>query len=125
MNRVFLIGRTTRDIEMRYTKSGTPVALFTLAVNRREGGADFIRCKAWSKTAELMQKYVPKGSRVGINGRIETDTYERDGKRITSTEIVAEEVEFLERREPSDAAEPDAQPEPVRMEDFTPVDLPY
>ena len=102
------IGRTTKDIELRYTKGGTPYATFTLAVNRKrkDGGADFIPCKAWTKTAELLSQYVPKGARIAVSGRLETSSFEKDGQRIDRMEVIAEDIEFLERRQ-SDAAEPE------------------
>lgn len=97
MNRVILIGRTTKDIELRYTNNEKAVARFTIAVNRKvQDGADFINCVAWGKTAELLDKYVKKGHRVGIIGRIQTGSYDKDGKKVYTTDVVAEEVEFLE-----------------------------
>ncbi len=101
MNRVILIGRLTKDVEMRKTTSGTSVASFTIAVNRRsrtEGqpDADFIGCVAWNKTAELLAQYTHKGSQIGVEGRIQTRNYERDGQRVYVTEVVCESVQFLE-----------------------------
>ena len=98
MNNVQLIGRVTKDIEMRTTNSGKHVVSFNLAVNRygsREE-ADFIPCVAWNKTAELMQAYVKKGNRIGITGRIQTRNYDGpDGKKVYVTEVIASDVEFL------------------------------
>lgn len=97
MNKVVLIGRTTSDIELRYTTNQTAVTRFNLAVDRRtkEDGTDFITCKAWGKTAELLEKYINKGDRIGIEGRIETGSYEKDGRKIYTTEVVVESIEFL------------------------------
>ena len=101
MNKVSLVGRTTKDIEVRYTEqTQTAVCRFTLAVNRRkkDDGADFISCQAWGKTAELMGKYVSKGDRIGVNGRIQTGSYKKDDRTIYTTDVVVEELEFLESK---------------------------
>ena len=88
MNAVVLVGRTTRDIELRRTGNGTAVASFTLAVNRdfktNDGQeADFIQCVAWKKTAELLEQYVHKGDRIAVNGSIRTRNYEDNQGRIS------------------------------------------
>lgn len=105
MNRVVLVGRLTKDPELRYTPSGVAVATFTLAVNRafsnQEGNreADFINCVVWRKPAENVANYLKKGSLAGVDGRVQTRNYEgQDGKRVYVTEIVAESVQFLEPR---------------------------
>ena len=102
INRVVLAGRTTRDLELRSTKSGANVCSFTLAVDRNfknkngERGADFISCIAWKKTAEVMSKYVKKGSVIGVDGSIQTRNYDnRDGQRVYVTEVVVENFSFL------------------------------
>lgn len=99
MNRVILIGRTTDDIELRYTTNEKAFARFTLAVNRRgkDEGADFISCVVWNKTAELMKKYVKKGNRISVVGRIQTGSYtNKENKKVYTTDVVVEDVEFLE-----------------------------
>ncbi|OCA82195.1 single-stranded DNA-binding protein [Bacillus sp. FJAT-27225] len=108
MNRVVLVGRLTKDPELRYTPSGVPVATFTLAVNRAfsnqqgEREADFINCVVWRKPAENVANYLKKGSMAGVDGRIQTRNYEgQDGKRVYVTEVVAESVQFLEPRNSS------------------------
>lgn len=100
MNVVNLIGRTTAEIDLRYTQTGKAVGTFTLAVNRlkKEDGADFIRCQAWGKTAENMSKYVHKGYRVGVIGRLRTGSYEKNGVKHYTTDVVVSEVEFLESK---------------------------
>jgi len=105
MNRVVLVGRLTKDPELRYTPSGVPVATFTLAVNRAfsnqqgEREADFINCVVWRKPAENVANFLKKGSLAGVDGRVQTRNYEgQDGKRVYVTEIVAESVQFLEPR---------------------------
>ena len=104
MNTVVLIGRTTRDIELRRTGNGTAVASFTLAVNRdfktNDGQeADFIQCVAWKKTAELLEQYVHKGDRIAVNGSIRTRNYEDShGRTVYVTEVLVNHVEFLETK---------------------------
>ncbi|EAW7167998.1 single-stranded DNA-binding protein [Listeria monocytogenes] len=103
INRVVLVGRLTKDPELRYTPSGVAVATFTLAVNRTfsnqqgEREADFINCVVWRKPAENVANFLKKGSMAGVEGRVQTRNYEgNDGKRVYVTEIVAENVQFLD-----------------------------
>ena len=102
INRVVLVGRLTRDPELRKTQSGTSVCSFTMAVGRRvstqgQPDADFINCVAWNKTADLMTQYLHKGSLIGLEGRIQTRSYDnQQGQRVYVTEVVAESVQFLE-----------------------------
>lgn len=105
MNSVQLIGRLTKDIDLRQTQSGNSVGSFTLAVNRNftnqqgERKADFILCVAWRKTAEVLAQYTQKGSRVGVEGRIQTRNYDDpQGNRVYVTEVVVDQVHFLESR---------------------------
>ncbi|CBY55701.1 single-stranded DNA-binding protein [Listeria monocytogenes] len=106
MNRVVLVGRLTKDPELRYTPAGAAVATFTLAVNRPfkngqgEQEADFIQCVVWRKPAENVANFLKKGSLTGVDGRVQTRNYEGDdGKRVYVTEIVAESVQFLEPKQ--------------------------
>lgn len=110
INRVILVGRLTRDPELRYTPSGVAVTTFTLAVDKQfknaqgEREADFISVVAWRQTAELCAQYLKKGSQTGVDGRLQTRSYDnKEGKRVYVTEVVAENVQFLspagERRE--------------------------
>lgn len=103
INNVTLVGRLTKDVELRFTPNGVPVATFTLAVNRAftnqqgEREADFINCVVWQKPAENCANFLHKGSLAGVVGRIQTRTYDgEDGKRSYFTEVVAELVQFLE-----------------------------
>lgn len=104
MNVVTLIGRLTRDVELRYTPNGNAVGRFSLAVNRRvpnqngERTADFINCVIWNKQAEVLAQYTKKGSLIGVQGRIQTGSYEKDGQRIYTTDIVVENFDFLESK---------------------------
>lgn len=108
MNRVVLVGRLTKDPELRITPSGVPVASFTLAVNRAftnqqgEREADFINCVIWRKPAENVANFLKKGSLAGVDGRLQTRSYDgQDGKRVYVTEVLAESVQFLEPRSAS------------------------
>ena len=108
MNKVVLMGRLTKEPEMRATQSNTAVCSFSLAVNRRfkqEGqtDADFINVTAWAKTAEFVGKYFTKGQQVAVIGRIQTRNYDdKDGKKVYVTEVVAEEVYFADsKKEPN------------------------
>lgn len=103
MNRVVLVGRLTKDPDLRYTPNGVPVATFTLAVNRTftnqqgEKETDFINCVVWRRPAENVANFLKKGSLAGVDGRIQTRNYEgQDGKRVYVTEVLAESVQFLE-----------------------------
>ena len=102
LNKVVLIGRLIKDPELRYTTSGVPVTRFTLAVNRNytnqqgEREADFIPITVWRTQAENCAKYLQKGRLVAVVGRIQTGSYEKDGQRHYTTEVVADEVRFLE-----------------------------
>ena len=105
LNRVVLVGRLTKDPDLRYTPNGVAVANFTVAVNRPfknqqgENEADFINCVIWRKQAENLANYTKKGSQIGVDGRIQTRSYEgQDGKRVFVTEILAESVQFLESK---------------------------
>jgi single-strand DNA-binding protein len=95
MNKVVLIGRLTRDVELRYTKNGNAVASFTVAVNRNKDEADFINCIAWKKVAENLANYTQKGMLIAVDGSIQTRNYEKDGQRVFITEVLAHSVEFL------------------------------
>lgn len=105
INRVVLVGRLTKDPELRYTPSGVAMARFTLAVNRTfsnqsgEREADFINCIVWRKQAENTANYLKKGNLAGVEGRIQTGSYEgQDGKRVYTTDVVCDSVQFLEPR---------------------------
>ena len=105
INNVVLVGRLTKDPDLRYTSSGTAVATFTLAVNRNfssqngEKETDFINCVIWRKSAEILANYAKKGSLIDVTGRIQTRNYEnQQGQRVYVTEVVAENFQLLESR---------------------------
>ena len=110
INNVVLVGRMTRDAELRYTPSNQAVATFTLAVNRNfknqngEREADFINCVVFGKSAEFTERYFRQGMRVVVCGRIQTGSYtNRDGVKVYTTEVVVEEQEFAESKNASSA----------------------
>ncbi len=113
INRVVLVGRLTRDPELRKTASNASVVSFTVACDRRfktqgQPDADFISCVAWNKVADLMAQYLHKGSLVGVEGRIQTRNYDdANGRRVYVTEVVADSVQFLE---PKNGTSANAQP---------------
>lgn len=109
INNAILVGRLTKNPEIRMTQNGTKVCSFTLAVNRKvqaqgQPDADFINCVAWSKTAELIEQYLNKGSLIGVEGRIQTRNYDnQQGQRVYITEVVVQNVTFLEPKNGSTA----------------------
>ncbi|MEG0365111.1 MAG: single-stranded DNA-binding protein [Erysipelotrichales bacterium] len=112
MNKAILVGRLTKDPELKKTNSGSSVVNFTIAINRTftnangEREADFINCVAWGRTADNMATYVGKGSLVGVDGRIQTRNYEdANGRRVYVTEVFAENVQFLESKGASNATQ--------------------
>jgi len=112
MNKVILIGRLTRDPELRYTSSNVPTASFSIAVDRTftnqngEREADFINIVVWRKQAENCKNYLSKGSQVAIEGRIQTRNYDgQDGKKVYVTEVVADNVQFLGSRSSNGATQ--------------------
>ena len=112
MNKVILMGRLTRDAEIRYSQgeSSTAIARFSLAVDRRfrrdndEQTADFINCVAFGRTAEFLERFGRKGTKFVLEGRIQTGSYtNKDGQRVYTTDVVAENVEFAESKNNSSA----------------------
>lgn len=109
MNKVILMGRLTRDPEVRYSTGNNPMAIarYTLAVDRRfkrdgEAEADFISCVSFGKTAEFAEKYYRQGLKIVVSGRIQTGSYtNRDGQKVYTTEVVVEEQEFAESKSAS------------------------
>ncbi|WP_313583942.1 single-stranded DNA-binding protein [Lacrimispora sp.] len=118
MNNVQLVGRLTRDPEVRYSDGGATVTRFTVAVDRRfhkEGqqDADFISCVAFSKTAEFVEKWFHKGERIGLIGHIQTGSYtNQDNQKIYTTDVVADNVEFVESKGSSAGGQGGSRPEP-------------
>lgn len=105
LNRVVMVGRLTKDPDLRYTPNGVAVANFTVAVNRPfnsqdgEQKADFINCVVWRRAAENLANYMKKGSQVGVDGRLQSRSFDNsEGKRVFVTEVVADSVQFLESK---------------------------
>ncbi len=106
MNKVILLGRLTRDPDIRYTQGAEPMAIarYTLAVDRRirregEAAADFISCVAFGKIAEVAEKYLNKGTKIIISGRLQTGSYtDRDGRKVYTTEVIVEDQGFAESK---------------------------
>lgn len=127
MNRVILMGRLTRDPEVRYTQgaTSTAVANYTLAVDRRfkkdgEASADFIRCVVFGKGAEFAEKYFRQGTKIVIGGRIQIGSYtDKDGRKVYTTDVVVDEQEFAESKKAKDSQEiPEAQTAGVDKDGF-------
>ena len=125
LNKVILIGRTTRDVDFRRTTTGTPVATFTLALDNRyvlkdgKPTTDFINCVAWNKTAETMDKYVKKGMLIAVEGRLQTRNYEnKDGNKVYITEVVCDNMRMLESKNSSSSTS-------TYLEDYEPSNNGY
>lgn len=134
INSVVLVGRLTKDIELRRTQSGLSVASFTVACDRRLSAeqknsgtqsADFINCVAWRGSADFLGNYAHKGDTVGVEGRLQTRSYDRDGQRVYVTEVLANSVNLLHSKQTVQSQEqasyePQAAqaPKPQQMSDF-------
>ena len=139
INKAILMGRLTRDPEIRHTNSGTPVCSFSIAINNGYGEnqtTDFVNCVAWNKQAEFMERNFVKGKMIIVVGRIQTRSWDgADGKKNYTTEVVASEVSFGESKRPEDGmtyavkAESPAMPEGLSNDGFVPMetddDLPF
>ena len=125
MNKAFLIGRLTRDPELRYSSSNAAIVNFSIALDRQytnnqeQRETDFINIVAFQKQAENIKKYVSKGSLVAVDGRIQTRNYEdKDGKRVYVTEVVADRVQFLDSRNSGNTVSNDVSEDNVSPADF-------
>ena len=125
INTVTIVGRMTKDCDLKYTPNGKAVGNFTLAVNRPfknaqgQQEADFIMCQVWGKSAENLANYMKKGSQVGVVGRINTRNYENsEGKRVYVTEVVADQVAFLESKGQSNNQSNNQQQKPPADDPF-------
>lgn len=120
MNTVQLIGRWTNDPELKYAPSGTAVCKATLAVNRRfkKDETDFIRIVMFKQTAEAAANYTKKGSQVAITGAIQTGSYEKDGVKVFTTDVIADNIEFLEKKSSEgNQSKPSNASDPVEVDD--------
>lgn len=127
MNRVCLVGRLTKDPELKYSQNGTAICNFTLAVDRPyknsqgEKETDFLSCIVFGRIGENCAEYLGKGKRVAIDGRVQTRNYEnKDGKKVYVTEIIADNVQFLTPKSKTDEA-----PADMPMHEVNPDELPF
>lgn len=118
MNSVNLIGRITKDIEVKKTNSGKSVCSFSIAVQRDKDNADFVPCTAWDGTADNIGKYFHKGDRIGIVGVLSTRTYESNGEKRFVMEVLVRSFDFLEaKKSDNQQAQPTQPAEPVEQEE--------
>lgn len=121
VNQVFLIGRLTKDIDMRSTTSGKSVASFTLAVDKQSGeGANFFDVTAWDKLAELASKYIQKGSKIHLQGTLDQQSWEQDGQKRSKVVVIARDITFLDSKNNSSTQSSDTVLEDI---DDKPIDL--
>jgi len=120
INQIVLVGRLTKDLELKYTYNNVANLRFTVAVNRQfanqqgERQADFINCVAWRQTAENMAKFLRKGSLIGVTGRIETGSYQnQQGQTVYTTDVIADSVQFLEPRDKNQNSQQQSNPFPA------------
>lgn len=144
MNKVILVGRITRDPELKTIASGSSVVNFTIAVNRpiatqqntneqgNDRNADFISCVIWNKQAENLAKYVKKGALIGVEGRIQTRSYDANGTTRYVTEVLCDSVQFLENKtdsqqtsKPEQDQENDTDPFAGKIKNVVDDDLPF
>lgn len=115
MNKFIGMGRLTKDPDVRYTNDGMAIARLTLAIDRRftkEKEADFISCIAFNKTAEFIEKYLKKGTKIAVEGRIQTGSYtNKDGQKVYTTDVVIEQAEFAESKGQEQAPPVDNTPD--------------
>lgn len=133
LNKTILIGRLTRDLELRKTNEGKSVLNFSVAVNRQynKEQTDFINCIAWEQTADFMSNYLKKGALISVEGRIQTGSYEgTDGKKVYTTDVIAERVQALESRsqregQTNETHESNTYKKEEPVLDITDMDLPF
>lgn len=105
MNKAILMGRLTKDPDVRYTNDGMAIARYTLAIDRRNDGADFIPCVTFKKGAEFAEKYLKKGMKIAVCGSIQTGSYtNKDGQKVYTTEVIVNEHEFAESKQTTQKA---------------------
>lgn len=129
MNKVIIIGRLTKDSELRYTESELAICDFTLAVDReyKKDETDFINCKAFGKLGETINKYTHKGDLIAVCGRINTGSYEKDGHKVYTTNVVVDQVKFLQAKKEEDNPYKDmsVKVEASQQFEISPEDLPF
>lgn len=129
INRAVLVGRLTRDVELKKTGNGTSIANFTVACDRmkkkgEEGTADFISCVAWRQPAEFLSSYGKKGNMIAVDGRLQTSNYDQNGRTVYRTEVIAEQVRLLEGKSRDTSRQEQTNNEPdYDFDNFNPDDL--
>lgn len=124
MNKVIITGRPTADPDIRRTQEGLAIARWTMAVDRYREGADFISCNAFGQQAEFVEKYVRKGQKYLVEGRVQTGSYEKEGRKIYTTDVVTERLEFLEKKGSQPQAE-EPKEEFMNIPDGLDEELPF
>lgn len=134
MNKFTGIGRIVNDLELRTTSNNNSVCQFTIAINDGYGEkerTDFIDCVVWNKRAENLCKYCEKGTKVAVEGKLQTDSYEKDGKKIKTTKVSVDSIEFIEKiknkEEPTSAKNEQVESDPFKdfSEEWSDEDLPF
>ena len=126
MNKVLLIGRMTKDAQLGYTSNTQKaVAKFTLAVDRINEGTDFINCTAFGKQAENIEKFVKKGNRLAVAGRIQTGSYEKEGQKIYTTDVIVENAEFIEPKKENAETSKQESKDPEPQFEALDFDIPF
>ena len=128
MNKVILIGRLTRDSELRYTENQTAVCEVNLAVDReyKKDEADFIKCKVFGKLGETLNKHTKKGDLIALSGRIQTGSYEKDGKKNYTFEVIADSIKFLQqKKEENEYKDMSVKTDVQQQFEITDDDLPF
>ena len=133
MNNFTGIGRIVNNLELRSTNNGNSVCQFTIAINEGYGDkerTDFIDCVAWNKRAESICKYCDKGVKVAIEGKLQTDTYEKEGKKIKTTKVLVNEIQFIEKiksanNEPKEEVKDEVDPFAEFAEETENLELPF
>lgn len=123
VNQVFLIGRLTKDIEIKTTGTGKNVASFSLAVDKTSGdGADFFDCVAWEKTADILAQYAGKGSKIHVQGSLQQRSWEQDGNKRSKVEVVVRDITLLDSKPqgatPSTNQGNSGEGEPINLDDI-------
>ena len=120
MNKVHIIGRITKDLELKYTESQKAVVRFQAAVNRSKEETAWINCEAWEKNAENISKYFQKGNQIGITGHIKTGSYDDlDGKKVYTWAIVVDEFDFIDKKkENAEPFEEQSAEQPITDDDL-------
>ena len=123
MNKVHIIGRITKDLELKYTESQKAVVRFQTAVNRSKEETAWINCEAWEKCAENINKYFSKGKQIGITGHITTGSYnDKDGKKVYTWAVIVDEFDFIDSKKDNDAPFEQQAPD---FDEVTDDDLPF